>query len=54
MTEKYADITNIGGSFDTSIESASLGPVVLRGEFMYQKDTMQPIVNKAEMKIGKN
>ena len=52
MTEKYADITNIGGSFDTSIESASLGPVVLRGEFMYQKDTMQPIVNKAEMKIG--
>jgi len=52
MTEKYADIANIGGSFDTSIESASLGPVVLRGEFMYQKDTMQPIVNKAEMKIG--
>ena len=46
MTEKHATITSVGGSFDTAIETAELGPVVLRGEFIYDKDTMQPVVTR--------
>jgi len=44
FTEKHATITNIGGSFDTAIETAELGPVVLRGEALYQKDVMTPVI----------
>jgi hypothetical protein len=52
MKEKNALIHNLGGSFDTAIETATLGPVVLRGEALYQKDVMTPIVDKAKMSIG--
>jgi hypothetical protein len=52
LKEKHAKIQNIGGSFDTAIETAKLGPVVLRGEALYQKDVMTPIVDKAHMSIG--
>ena len=51
MTEKHAPIQSFGGSFDTAIESV-VGPVVLRGEFMYDKDVMTPIVDKAYLRIG--
>jgi len=44
MTEKLNPITQIGGSFDTAIETDSLGPVVIRGEALYQKDVMSPVV----------
>jgi hypothetical protein len=44
FTEKHATITNIGGSFDTAIETAELGPVVLRGEALYQKDVMSSVI----------
>jgi len=44
FTEKHTDITNIGGSFDTAIETAQLGPVVLRGEALYQKDVMSSVI----------
>jgi hypothetical protein len=44
FTEKHADITNIGGSFDTAIETDQLGPVVLRGEALYQKDVMSSVI----------
>jgi hypothetical protein len=44
FTEKHADITNIGGSFDTAIETTQLGPVVLRGEALYQKDVMTSVI----------
>jgi len=46
MTEKHARITSVGGSFDTAMETSSLGPVVIRGEFLYDKDTMQPIITR--------
>jgi hypothetical protein len=46
MIEKHARITSIGGSFDTAVETASVGPVVFRGEFLYDKDTMQPVVTR--------
>jgi len=52
LKEQHAKIQNIGGSLDTAIETASLGPVVLRGEFMYQKDVMSPVIDKAKMSIG--
>jgi len=44
FTEKHARIHNIGGSFDTAIETKELGPVVLRGEALYQKDVITPTV----------
>jgi|LWDU01.1.fsa_nt_gi hypothetical protein len=44
FTEKHARIHNIGGSFDTAIETKEFGPVVLRGEALYQKDVMTPKV----------
>jgi len=46
MTEKHATIFSVGGSFDTAVETASLGPVVIRGEFLYDKDTMQPVITR--------
>jgi len=52
FTEKHADIQQFGGSFDTAIETVDLGPVVLRGEALYQKDVMTPIVNLAKLRIG--
>jgi len=52
FTQKRSDIHNIGGSFDTAIETESLGPVVLRGEALYQKDVMSQTINLAKFKIG--
>ncbi|HID81936.1 MAG TPA: RNA polymerase-associated protein rapA [Chromatiales bacterium] len=44
-------IHNIGGSFDTSIDMGSK-PVVIRGEFLYQKDVMVPVVDRSELNRG--
>ena len=52
LKEKNASIQNIGGAFDTAIETKQFGPVVIRGEALYQKDVMTPIVDKAKMSIG--
>jgi len=52
LKEKNASIQNFGGSFDTAIETTEFGPIVLRGEALYQKDVMTPIVDKAKMSIG--
>jgi hypothetical protein len=52
LTEKHADITNIGASFDTAMETAELGPVVLRGEFLYTKDAKQPVIDRAYLLTG--
>jgi len=48
MTEKLNTMTQIGGSFDTAIETAEFGPVVLRGEALYQKDVMSPVVTRKD------
>ena len=42
--ESLNRIHNLGGSFDTVIETASLGSVVIRGEGLYQKDVMTPVL----------
>ena len=45
-------IQNIGGSFDTAIETAELGPVVIRGEALYQKGTYTPVIDRGALSIG--
>jgi len=52
MTEKSNDVTVIGGSFDTSIDTEALGPVVIRGEATYTKDEMTPVINRGLLAIG--
>jgi hypothetical protein len=54
MTEKLNPITQIGGSFDMAIETASLGPVVIRGEALYQKDVMSPVVTRRDSATHKD
>ncbi|MDC0888645.1 RNA polymerase-associated protein rapA [Candidatus Thioglobus sp.] len=48
MTEKLNTMTQLGGSFDTAIETEQLGPIVLRGEALYQKDVMSPVVTRKD------
>jgi hypothetical protein len=48
MTEKLNKITQLGGSFDTAIETVAFGPVVLRGEALYQKGVMSPVVTRKD------
>jgi len=50
--EKTNRIESLGGSFDTAIENPELGPVVFRGEFLYDKGVMTPIVDLAKLNIG--
>jgi len=44
MKEKLNKVLNIGGSFDRTIETDKFGPVVLRGEAVYQKGVMKPVI----------
>ncbi len=48
MEEKMNKISQLGGSFDTAIETATLGPIVIRGEALYQKDVMSPVVTRRD------
>ncbi|MBF0620508.1 MAG: RNA polymerase-associated protein rapA [Magnetococcales bacterium] len=52
FTEKMNRIHSIGTSFDTSMETGFLGPIVLRGEFLYQKDVMVPIIDREKLGYG--
>jgi len=45
-------INTLGGSFDTSVETESLGAVVLRGEMTYDRDVETPVVDRNKMVIG--
>jgi hypothetical protein len=44
-------VHNIGTAMDYTLETESL-PVVLRGEFLYQKDVMTPVINRSKLSIG--
>ena len=48
MKEKLNKITQIGGSMDMSIETEEFGPVVIRGEAIYQKDVMSPVITRKD------
>jgi len=43
---------NIGGSFDYGLDTEMFGPVVLRGEAVYQKGVYSPVINLASLSIG--
>lgn len=51
FTETLNRIHSLGASFDYAFDAADI-PVVLRGEFLYDKDTMQPVVDKRLLSIG--
>jgi len=52
FTQTLERAHNIGGSFDFALDTESLGPVVIRGEGVYTKDSRQPIVDKGRLSIG--
>jgi len=52
FTQRLARTQNLGGSFDTTIETEEFGPVVIRGEAVYVKDTKSPVIDLAALDIG--
>ena len=52
MLEEHKRVQALGSSFDTAIETAQFGPVVIRGEALYEKDVMTPVVDRARLSIG--
>ncbi len=52
FTETVKRAHNLGASFDYTLDTETLGGVVLRGEFLYQKDTSQPVVDNMLLAIG--
>ena len=50
--QEVKKIHNIGGSYDTTIETESYGPVVLRAEALYQKGTYSPVIDRGALSIG--
>jgi len=52
FTERLKRAKNLGGSFDTTIETESFGPVVIRGEALYQKDVYSPVFDRGQLAIG--
>ena len=50
--QKVERAKNFGGSFDMGMETAELGPIVIRGEFLYSKDVYSPVMDKAALKKG--
>ncbi|MBT5268580.1 MAG: hypothetical protein HOL70_03955, partial [Candidatus Marinimicrobia bacterium] len=43
---------NIGTALDYAIDTEGLGAVVLRGEFLYQKDLYQPVMALSNLALG--
>jgi hypothetical protein len=52
FTQKVKRVVNLGGSFDMAIETAELGPVVIRGEALYTKGSYSPIIDKDKLAHG--
>ena len=52
FVETLNKIQQLGGSFDMAVETASLGPVVLRGEALYQKDVESPVIDRKKLGHG--
>ena len=52
LTETLERNHNLGASFDYALDTEALGPVVLRGEFLYKQDEMHPIIDRRLLAIG--
>jgi hypothetical protein len=51
FTEEYHRVNSLGGSFDYTVDSDAY-PVVVRGEFLYEKGEKQPVIDKFLLSIG--
>jgi len=45
-------VHNLGAATDYSFDTESFGPIVLRGEFLYQTGGYQPVIDKTLLGIG--
>jgi len=52
FTQRVKRVVNVGGSFDMAVETAALGPVVIRGEALYTKGGYSPIIDKDKLAHG--
>jgi hypothetical protein len=52
FVESLSKIQNIGGSFDMAVETPTFGPVVIRGEALYQKDVESPVIDRKKLGYG--
>jgi len=52
FTETLKRAHNIGGAFDLTLDTEGLGPVVIRGEGLYQKDVYSPVIDRGALAIG--
>ncbi|MBF0194449.1 MAG: RNA polymerase-associated protein rapA [Magnetococcales bacterium] len=52
FTEKLNRIHSFGTAFDYALDSKAVGPVVLRGEFLYQQDTKVPVIDRTKLGYG--
>jgi len=52
FSQEVKRVKQFGGSFDTAVETAALGPVVIRGEALYTKDGYSPVMSKTKLAIG--
>ncbi len=52
FSQEVKRVKQIGGSFDTAIETAALGPIVIRGEALYTKDGYSPVMSKTTLSNG--
>ncbi|MBF0357119.1 MAG: RNA polymerase-associated protein rapA [Magnetococcales bacterium] len=52
FTEKLNRIHSLGTAFDYALDLESTGPVVLRGEFLYDKDTKAPVIDRTKLGYG--
>ncbi len=43
---------NIGSAMDYALDTEALGPVVLRGEFLYQSGVYSPVIDRGALSIG--
>jgi len=51
FTQTLERAKNLGGAFDMAIDNETLGPIILRGEALYQNGVYSPVVDK--VKLGK-
>jgi hypothetical protein len=51
FTKSLKRVHSLGGSFDYALDAGNT-PIVLRGEFVYDKDSSQVVVNKKLLGIG--
>jgi len=43
---------NVGAALDFAVDTETMGPVVLRGEFLYAKDVYSPVIDKGALSVG--